>query len=292
LGSIERGGARFYIKRVAEIGGQRASRAAQTFSTRAAARILAVSPDRIRYWIRKKLIRPSEQEGKRYRFGFNDLLQLRRTKELLQGRRDLAGLQRSFDDAARRIGRPLTTLQLSNSGGRLLVRDRGSLYEAESGQMLLSFEVEPAPAGKLEERFGPARVSARFEEAKRLAESEPERALSLCRDLIEQEPRNMALHLQMAALLERENDLPAAVRVFVAAAMLAPGNAEVHLRLGLLYRKRGEFELALQSFVRAVECEPQAVEAHRNLAELYERAGRKRDALRHLSQLHRLSRDS
>jgi tetratricopeptide (TPR) repeat protein len=64
------------------------------------------------------------------------------------------------------------------------------------------------------------------------------------------------------------------------------------LKLGLLYRRREEYENAVQSFNRAVECDPLAVEAHRNLAELYERIGRKRDALRHLSTLHRLSRDN
>jgi hypothetical protein len=41
---------------------------AQTFSTRAAARILAVSPDRIRYWVKRQLVNPTAQRGRRYRF--------------------------------------------------------------------------------------------------------------------------------------------------------------------------------------------------------------------------------
>jgi tetratricopeptide (TPR) repeat protein len=73
---------------------------------------------------------------------------------------------------------------------------------------------------------------------------------------------------------------------------VVPANAEVHQRLGLLYRKRNENENALQSFLRAIECDPGSLEAHRNLAELYEKLGHKRDAMRHLSTLHRLSRDS
>jgi tetratricopeptide (TPR) repeat protein len=282
------------INRVAETGSQRNSQAAQTFSTRAAARILAVSPGRIRYWIRHKLISPSSQDGKRYRFAFNDLLKLRMTKDLLQGGRRLKGFRRGFEGALQRVdsARPLTSLQLSSSGGRLLVRDRSIVFEADSGQMLLAFETEPPPAGKLEERFAAARAGARFEEAKRLAESDPMRAMMLYRDLIRQEPRNFELHLQMAGLLERDGDLAGAIRHLLGAAMLAPGNADVHLRLGLLYRQRKESELALQSFTRATECDPLAAEAHRNLADLYEQAGRKRDALRHLSQLHRLDRDS
>jgi len=144
----------------------------------------------------------------------------------------------------------------------------------------------------IEERFGPARVRARFEEARRIAENDPFRALTLYSDLLGREPRNFELHTRMAALLESKSDLAGALRHLLGAAVLVPANAEVHHRLGVLYRKRDEDENALQSFLRAIECDPVSVESHRNLAELYEKLGRKREAMRHLSTLHRLSRDS
>ncbi len=282
------------LTRVVETTGQGGVAQTQTFSTRAAARILAVSPDRIRYWIKRKLINPTAQRGKRYRFAFNDLLIMRMAKELLPSRHHLEPFRRCFEDVRRHfdVRRPVTSLNLQNRGGRILVRDRDVVFEADSGQLLFAFEIDPSPIGKIEDRFGPARARARFEEAKRLAESNPLRALMLCNDLIEREPRNFDLHIQMAELLELEGDLGGAIRHLLGAAMLCPARSEVHLRLGLLYRKREESELALQSFVRAAECDPQATEAHRHLAELYELAGRKRDALRHLSTLHRLSRGS
>ncbi len=59
-----------------------AVRRAQTFSTRAAARILAISPDRIRYWVKRSLVRPLKG-GRQMRFGFDDLLVMRLAKELL-----------------------------------------------------------------------------------------------------------------------------------------------------------------------------------------------------------------
>ena len=97
--------------------------------------------------------------------------------------------------------------------------------------------------------------------------------------------------MRMATLLEREGDLAGALRHLLGAAVIVPANAEVNLRLGTLYRLREETENALQSFERAVECDPLSLDAHRNLAELYELAGRKRDAMRHLSAIHRLSND-
>jgi tetratricopeptide (TPR) repeat protein len=266
---------------------------AQTFSTRAAARILAVSPDRIRYWVKRRLVLPAATRGRRYRFGFNELVVMRMAKELLPSRRHLEPFQRCFERVRSFFGpaRPVTSLRLHNEDGRIVVRDGAVTFEAESGQLLLGFGAPP-PAGTIEDGFGPARVRERFDEAKRMAESDPLRALMLYSELLGREPRNFELHMRMAALLEREGDLAGALRQLLGAAVVVPANAEVHLRLGVVYRKREEFDHALQSFQRAVECDPVSLEAHRNLAELYERMGRKRDALRHQSAVHRLSHDT
>jgi tetratricopeptide (TPR) repeat protein len=266
---------------------------ASTYSTRAAARILAVSPDRIRYWVKQRLIEPAARRGRRYRFAFHDLLLMRMAKELLPGRRHLQPLQRCVDRVRTFIepSRRLTSLKLETQDGRILVRHGDVVFEAESGQLCMQFG-PPRRIGKIEERFGPARVRERFEEARRVAENDPFRALILYSDLLGREPRNFELHLRMAGLLEREGDLAGALRHLLGAAVLVPANAEVHQRLGLLYRKRNEDQQALQSFIRAVECDPTSVAAHRNLAEIYEKLGRKREAMRHLGTLHRLSRDS
>jgi tetratricopeptide (TPR) repeat protein len=266
---------------------------ASTYSTRAAARILAVSPDRIRYWVRRRLIQPAALRGRRYRFVFHDLLLMRMAKELLLGRRHLRPLQRCVEKVRAYIepSQALTSLKLETQGALILVRQGSVVFEADSGQLCMQFG-SPRAAAKIDDRFGAARVRERFEEARRIAENDPFRALTLYRDLLGREPRNFDLRMRMAMLLEAEGDLPGALRHLLGAAVLVPANGEVHLRLGSLYRKRNENENALRSFLCAVECDPVSVEAHRNLAELYEKLGRKREAMRHLSTLHRLSRDS
>jgi Flp pilus assembly protein TadD len=125
-----------------------------------------------------------------------------------------------------------------------------------------------------------------------MAETDPLRALTLYSDLLGREPSNFEAHMRMATLLEQEGDLASALRHLLGAAVIVPANAEVNLRLGGLYRRREETENALQSYLRAVECDPLSIDAHRNLAELYELAGRKREAMRHLSAINRLSRDN
>jgi tetratricopeptide (TPR) repeat protein len=264
----------------------------QTFSTRAAARILAVSPDRIRYWVRRRLLNPAVQRGRKYRFAFDDLLMMRMAKELLPGRSRLGRVQRYFDKARNLLERerPLTALKFHNEDGRIVIRDGDSLFEIDSGQMLLRFA--PKAAGKIDDRLAAVRARTRFEEIKRVAESDSSRAMALCQELLRCEPANFELLLQMAALQERQGDLNEALRHLQGAAAILPERIEVHLKLGLLYRRMGSLEEATASFTRALGCDPASLEAHRNLAELYERMGRKRDALRHLSALKRLSHDA
>jgi tetratricopeptide (TPR) repeat protein len=260
-----------------------------TFSTRAAARILAVSPDRIRYWVKRRLINPTAMLGRKYRFAFNDLLVMRLAKELLTDRRHLEPIQRCFQRAREFVapGRPVTSLKLLNDEGRIVVSEGGLLIEADTGQLLLDFRRE-RPKGLVEERFGPARVRERFEEARRVAEEDPLRALTIYSELVGREPGNFEAHMRLATLLERDGDLKGALRHLLGAAAIVPASSDVHLRLGVLYRRRGEQHLALMSLLRALECDPTAVEAHRNLAEIYDAMGRKRDAQKHLSALHHL----
>src|SRR5215510_6457351 len=115
-----------------------------TFSTRSAARILAVSPERIRYWVKQRLVNPSATEGRNYRFAFNDLLVMRLAKELLGSRRNLDPLQRSLERARELVpaDRPVTSLKLVNEDGRIVVSEGGVLIEAESGQLLFNFRGE------------------------------------------------------------------------------------------------------------------------------------------------------
>jgi tetratricopeptide (TPR) repeat protein len=265
----------------------------QTFSTRAAARILAVPAHRIRYWVRQELIIPAAARGRRYRFAFNDLLMMRLAKDLLPTHGRLEPFQRCFSKVKNFLEpeRTVTSLRLDTLDGRIIVRDGDAAFEAESGQMLLEFHAPPRPLGKVEDSFGPARVRKRFEETRQLAETDPLKALTIYGELLAHEPRNFEAHLRMATVLEQEQDSAGAIRHLQAAAVILPGNPEVHLRLGVLYRRIGDTDTAIESLLRAAACDPLSITAHRNLAEIYEESGRSRDALRHLSAINRLSRD-
>jgi DNA-binding transcriptional MerR regulator len=259
----------------------------ETFSTRTAARILAVTPERIRYWVKRNLVRPLNAGGRKYRFAFNDLLEMRMAKELLGTRQHIDPIQRTLERVRALVDpeRSVTSLKLVNDDGRIVVRDGPSLIEAETGQLIFDFAGN-YQRGKIEDGFGPARVRERFEEARRVADEDPLKALTIYSELVGREPGNFEAHMRLATLLERE--VSGAMRHLLGAATIVPASADVHLKLGLLYRKKDEHQNALRSFLRTIECDPTNVEAHRNAAEMYEAMGRKRDSQRHLSAIHRL----
>ncbi len=261
----------------------------QNFSTRMAARILAISPERIRYWVRHKLVKPAAVRGRHYQFTFEDLLMLRLAKELLPNRRRLDAVQRCFERVGRITDtqRPVTALKLYQEDGRILVRDGVVIFEAETGQMMLDFGI--APSGEtIKQADSPVRLRRLLDAARELEESNPTRALKLYRDYLEHRPRDGAVHRRVSALLERLGDVAGAVRHLDAAALIEPDSAELHFDLGVLYRKLQNLDRAAASFARAVECEPDLIEAHLHLAQIYEQQGRQREAMRHLSAAHRL----
>jgi len=262
----------------------------QTFSTRSAARILAVSPERIRYWVKQRLVRPAWTRGHGYQFAFNDLLMMRLAKELLPTRRHLEPIRRCLERLGRLLTpeRPVTALKVFEEDGRIVVRDGRVKFEAESGQLILNFDIDRF-AREIRGRAA-ALPPVTLATAAEVAEDEPLRAIRLYGDLLAREPQNSTAHIDLAALLEREGDRRGALRHLLAAVALEPADSDLHYRLGMLYLGQERPIDALTRFARAVDLEPDFVEAHRRLAELYEAMGRARDAIRHLSVVHRLTR--
>ncbi len=262
----------------------------KNFSTRMAARILAISPERIRYWVRRKLVKPAVVRGRHYQFTFEDLLMMRLAKELLPNRRRLEAVARCFQRVGQMLDaqRPVTAVKLYEEDGRIMVRDGPVIFEAETGQMLLDYGVPPAAGQTISQADAPVRLRRLLDAAAGLEESNPGRAVQLYREYLEHRPRDSGVHRRLSTLFEGAGDPHSAARHLDAAAVLEPDNAELQFDLGVLYRKLQNMDRAALSFSRALECEPDLIEAHLHLAQIYEQQGRKRDAMRHLSAAHRL----
>ena len=262
----------------------------RNFSTRMAARILAISPERIRYWVKRKLVKPAAVRGRHYQFTFEDLLMMRLAKELLPTKRRLDAVQQCFERVGRMLDaqRPVTAVKLYEEDGRILVRDGPVTFEADTGQMMLDYGLAPAPGETIKQADSPFRLRRLADSARELEDANSTRAVQLYREYLEHRPRDSAIHRRLSALLERSGDSIGALRHLDAAAVLEPDNPEMQFDLGVLHRKLHNIDSAAAAFTRALESEPDLIEAHLHLAQIYEQQGRKRDAMRHLSAAHRL----
>jgi tetratricopeptide (TPR) repeat protein len=261
----------------------------QNFSTRMAARILAISPARIRYWVRHKLVNPSISRGRHYQFTFEDLLMMRLTKELLPTHRRILPIKRAFERLPTMLDtqRPVTALKLYEQDGQILVRDGAARFEAETGQLLLGFVPGESVATVAQADFA-VRSRRLLDAAMELEDSDPLRALKLYRDYLAYDPDNGEIHRRVSRLLELNGDLAGAIRHLDAAAAAEPDAAEVHFDRGVLYRKQGDLAAAESCFKKALEADPELIEAHLHLAEICEQQGKAREAFRYLSAAHRL----
>src|SRR5882672_6939900 len=100
----------------------------------------------------------------------------------------------------------------------MVVRDGSVKFEAETGQLILDFDISEFRE-ELEKRTG-AKVRSIFQRENRIDEGNPSRAIELYRGMVEKEPRNADAHLHLAILLERRGELLEALRNYLAAALM------------------------------------------------------------------------
>ena len=231
------------------------------YSCREAARIVGLSPARLRSWQRTGLLR---DVGSADGFGFRDLVRIRALVSLLERGVPLRRIRRSVQRVRERIPeleRPLDALRLGGEGGqRIVFRHRGQLVDPD-GQLVLDLE------GAV------------------VAGSEP---VSLASHV----PESPAAELDALDWFERGCQLdglpsaePEAEDAYLRALECDPTFADAHCNLGAIRQQRGEREAARASYEAALEHEAAHVEARFNLAGLDEEEGDSESALRHYKRL-------
>jgi hypothetical protein len=220
------------------------------------ARICRVSPARLRYWQRTRLLEPicGAQE-----FGFRDLISVRVVVELIDRGVPLRRIRSSALAVSHRIPEldlPLGALRLCpHAAARVAVRHEGVWVEPE-GQLLLDFPEPEAAPPAVSERAAPARRNF----ARRLSGEWFERGCQLDSE---------------------RASWPAAIAAYERALHFDPECADTHCNLGSVYFNQNRRSLARASYERALALAPRHLEAHLNLATLLEEEGQDRAALRH-----------
>lgn len=261
------------------------------YSRAETARILRVTPTRLRDFERMDLVRPARGEGPDVAFDFRDLLSLRALVALLERGVPMRRIRRSVERVREHwpeLERPVAALKLQDGPPeRLVVRHAGSLLDPD-GQLLLDFAgagpsaavVAALPAS---EPDGPRSALAWFEQGCQLdadTATLPE-AIAAYRRALELDPTLADGHCNLGTAHYNRGERELARSAYEAALTQYPAHREANFNLANLLEEAGRREAAIQHYKRAVQADPFFADAHLNLALLYEKVGAARRGREH-----------
>jgi tetratricopeptide (TPR) repeat protein len=277
----------------------------ETFRTADVARVLGVSSRRVRAMVRAGWCRP-DRTGRAYAFHFQDLVLLRTAHGLAEARVPARRLKRALKELLRQLpaGRPLSGVRIAADGGRVIVRDGESVWQPDSGQLLLDFSVDElvratptlraVRAVRAETRSAPRPTATSavewFNHAVDLEESDPEAARAAYQRALELDPDLGDAYVNLGRLAHQAGDPTTAARCYHHALRRDDRDPETHYNLALALDDLDRHSEALAHYTRAVTLNPRFADAHYNLSQLLDRLGRNAEALQHMLRYRQLVR--
>jgi tetratricopeptide (TPR) repeat protein len=284
------------------------------YTIRALQDMLGLSRGVITGLIASGFVAPSRGPRNEYRFSFREVVLLRTAVELqaahIAPRKILASLRKLRATLPAEL--PLSGLRISAVGNDVTVRDGASQWHAESGQLVMDFDVAPqrgtvaflprsAPApvpppsaaGARARSFAaPLRedIGAVFSRGEALEASDPRAAEAAYRKVLSLDPAHADAYLNLGALLCESRRCDEAVALYDEALRRRPDEALLHFNRAIALEDQGRTDQALASYHAALRLAPDLADAHYNAARLHQQLGDARQAVRHFNAYRRLQR--
>jgi len=251
-------------------------------------------------------VRPKRGPRQAYLFSFQDVVLLRTAHELrsasIPTSKILRSLKRLKDELPAEA--PLSGLRITAVGKDIVVRNRDSQWAADTGQLLMDFDVGLEPKGDAamvvrhlsSARQAPAVTVLKPSPHDLFARAECMEAVDVAeaRRLYEQaiaiEPDFTNAYLNLGAVLCESGDCDEAVRVFSKGIEHRPEEPLLYFNRAVALEDLNRFEEALASYDLALQLDPNLADAHFNVGRLYDELGNSQRAIRHYSAYRRLSR--
>jgi DNA-binding transcriptional MerR regulator len=273
---------------------------ASGYSTRDVAALLGIPVAQVRSYVRSGFLVPGQGPRGEYRFTFQDLILMRTAKGLVEARvptrRIVLALRNLRDQLPE--GRPITGVRISAQGHHVVVRDGREVWNPESGQALLDFEVSDLArdAASLDSqrarRFAVAEITevvpeadsadGWFDRGVEIELDDPPAAEEAYRQALEIDPTMVDARLNLGRLLHEAGRTVEAEGHYRSALETRPDDPTALFNLGVALQDLGRPSEAVEVYEKALEIDPALADAHYNLAVIYEGMGRKKAAIRHL----------
>lgn len=264
------------------------------YSTRDVAALLGLSVAQVRSYVRAGFLAPSQGPRGEHRFSFQDLILLRTAKGLLAARVPHRRILLALKNLREQLpdGRPLTGVRISAQGHHVVVRDGREVWNPESGQALLDFEVSELTRNaaslqraerKLEQAQAvPDAAEELYERAVEIEDEDPAEAIQAYRKALELNVNLADAHLNLGRLLHETDGAAAAEPCYRRALAMRPDDSTALFNLGVALQDLDRPLEAIEVYEKALELDPKLADAHFNLAGVFEKLGRMRSAIRHL----------
>jgi tetratricopeptide (TPR) repeat protein len=279
----------------------------QTYTLSGIQSMLGLSRAVITGLIAAGFVTPSRGKRREYRFSFQDVVLLRTAYSLQSAQisprkilRSLRQLKATLPDEL-----PLTGLRIAAVGNDIAVKEGDRQWEAESGQLLIDFEVRPQQGSVSFLSRAPQPVNgthaaaetgaddsaaAWFERAVALENESASAAEQAYRQAIQRAPDYVDPYLNLGVLLCDAGRCDEAVSLYRQGLERCAGEALLHFNLAIALEDQGQSEAALASYETCMRLAPSMADAHYNAARLHEQLGHATQAIRHYSEYRRLQR--
>ena len=261
------------------------------------AELLNVPVSIIRRWHRRKLIVPVREVRRLPYFDFQEVATARQLAALLAAGASPGAIERKLAELSRYVPdveRPLAQLSVIVQGKQLLLRQGEGLIEP-GGQLRFDFDAldqrenvpaEPAPAQATVPLPSDNVLSSSPAEMLELAatiedEGQLEQAAELYRAVLAATGPTPEVCFQLAELLYRLGDVPAARERYYMAIELDEDYVEARANLGCVLAETGQLELAVAAFQGALLYHGEYPDVHYHLARTLDELGRRDTAEQH-----------
>jgi tetratricopeptide (TPR) repeat protein len=267
------------------------------YGVREVQKLLRLPRSTIRALVDAGFVAPERGPRNAWLFSFQDLVVLRAAQTLTAAKVPPRRITRSVRELRRHLpdAMPLSGLSICAVGDRVVVKERGTRWQAESGQYLLEFDGDP-DAGSFDVlvRDGAdasPNAEAWFEQALRLEGSDPVEAIDAYRRAILADPTLVDASINLGRLLHENGRLAEAERVYRKALETNMDEPVLFYNLGVLLEDMNRKTAAAEAYEHALRGDPTLADCHYNLALLYEDLAKPRDAIRHMAEYRKLTHE-
>jgi tetratricopeptide (TPR) repeat protein len=265
------------------------------YGVRDVEKLLRMPRSTVRSLVAAGLVSPERGPRRRLLFSFQDLIVLRTAQALAAAKVPQRRITKSVKELRRRLpdAMPLSGLSIGAIADRVVVKEGGSRWQADSGQYLLGFEGDPAD-GSLNVIERPKQAARRetsnwYETALALEREDPEAAHRAYERAIAADPERLDARLNLGRLLHEMGRHAKAERVYREALKRGMRDPVLFFNLGALLDDMGRKLESVEAYEQALRADPTMADCHFNLALLCEQLGRSRKAIRHMAQYRRLT---